>query len=106
MNNLQVADFRDREVEGDLDFGRNLGNWGEIRVGFHRINGQTYDRYGSPDFVEPQYNNGEYFFKFSYDQLDNVHFPARRHDVRRAVGCEPHQSRARISRSTRCRSIG
>ena len=31
VNNLQVADFRDREVEGDLDFGRNLGNWGEIR---------------------------------------------------------------------------
>jgi NTE family protein len=75
VNNLQVADFRDREVEGDLDFGRNLGNWGEIRVGFHRTNGQTYDRYGNPDFVEPQYNNGEYFFKFSYDQLDNVHFP-------------------------------
>ena len=75
VNNLQVADFRDREVEGDLDFGRNFGNWGEIRVGFHRTNGQTYDRYGSPDFVEPQYNNGEYFFKFSYDQLDNVHFP-------------------------------
>ena len=62
-------------MEGDLDFGRNLGNWGEIRVGFHRTNGQTYDRFGDPDLVEPQYNNGEYFFKFSYDQLDNVHFP-------------------------------
>ena len=35
----------------------------------------TYDRWGNPDLVEPQYNNGEYFFKFSYDQLDNVHFP-------------------------------
>ena len=23
----------------------------------------------------PQYNNGEYFFKFTYDQLDNVRFP-------------------------------
>ena len=75
VNNLEVADFRDREVEGDLDFGRNLGNWGEIRVGFHRINGLTYDRFGKPAFVQPQYNNGEYFFKFSYDQLDNVHFP-------------------------------
>jgi NTE family protein len=74
-NNSQIADFRDREVEGDLDFGRNLGNWGEIRVGLHRINGLTYDRYGNPDLVESEYNNGEYFFKFSYDQLDNVHFP-------------------------------
>ncbi|HMK86852.1 MAG TPA: hypothetical protein VK437_12915, partial [Steroidobacteraceae bacterium] len=75
VNNLQVADFRDREVEADVDFGRNLGNWGEIRVGYHRINGLTYDRYGNPDLVDSQYNNGEYFFKFSYDRLDNVHFP-------------------------------
>jgi NTE family protein len=75
MNNLEIADFRDREVEGDIDFGRNLGNWGEIRVGYHRINGETYDRYGDPDLVTPDYNNGEYFFKFTYDRLDNVHFP-------------------------------
>ena len=75
VNNLEVADFRDREAEADLDFGRTLGNWGEIRMGYHRINGLTYDRYGNPDLVTPQYNNGEYFFKFSYDQLDNVHFP-------------------------------
>jgi NTE family protein len=73
--NLEVADFRDREAEADVDFGRNLGNWGEIRVGYHRINGLTYDRFGNPGLVDPQYNNGEYFFKFSYDQLDNVHFP-------------------------------
>ena len=72
---LEIADFRDREVEGDIDVGRNLGNWGEIRVGLHRINGLTYDYFGNPDLVDPQYNNGEYFFKFSYDQLDNVHFP-------------------------------
>jgi NTE family protein len=75
MNNTQIADFRDREVEGDIDFGRNLGNWGEIRVGLHRINGLEYDRWGNPDLVAPQYNNGEYFFKFTYDQLDNVRFP-------------------------------
>jgi NTE family protein len=75
VNNLQVADFRDREVEGDIDFGRNLGNWGEIRVGWHRINGLEYNRWGNPNLVTPQYNNGEYFFKFSYDRLDNVHFP-------------------------------
>jgi NTE family protein len=75
VNNGEVADFRDREAEADLDFGRNLGSWGEIRVGVHRITGATHDRYGDPDLVEPQYNEGEFFFKFSYDQLDNVHFP-------------------------------
>jgi NTE family protein len=70
-----IADFRDREVEGDLDVGRNLGNWGEIRAGLHRTNGLTRVRLGDPTLVEQQYNIGEYFFKFSYDQLDNVHFP-------------------------------
>jgi NTE family protein len=73
--NLQVADFRDREAEVDLDIGRNLGNWGEIRAGLHRINGLTHARFGDPSLVEQQYNNGELFFKFSYDRLDNVHFP-------------------------------
>ncbi len=73
--NLEIADFRDREVEGDIDVGRNLGNWGEIRAGFHRTNGLTRVRLGDPGLVEQQYNNGEYFFKFSYDRLDNIHFP-------------------------------
>ncbi len=73
--NLLVADFRDREVEADLDVGYNLGNWGEIRAGLHRTNGLTRVRLGDPTLVEQQYNNGEYFFKFSYDRLDNVHFP-------------------------------
>jgi len=73
--NLQVADFRDREVEADLDVGRSLGNWGEIRAGLHRINGLTRLRFGDPKLVEQQYNKGEYFFKFSYDRLDNIHFP-------------------------------
>jgi NTE family protein len=72
---VEVADFRDREAEADIDFGREIGNWGEIRVGYHRTNGATRDRLGDSDLVEPQYNLGEYFFKFSYDRLDNVHFP-------------------------------
>jgi NTE family protein len=72
---VEVAEFRDREAEADIDFGREIGNWGEIRVGYHRTNGAARERLGDPDLVEPQYNLGEYFFKFSYDRLDNVHFP-------------------------------
>jgi NTE family protein len=75
VRNIEVADFRDREAEADLDVGRNLSNWGEIRTGLHRTNGLTRQRYGDPRLVEQQYNKGEFFFKFSYDQLDNVHFP-------------------------------
>ena len=73
--NVEIADFRDREVEGDFDIGRNLGNWGEFRAGIHRTNGATKVRLGDGSLVEPRYNIGEAFFKFSYDKLDNVHFP-------------------------------
>jgi len=72
---VEIADYRAREVESDIDFGRELGNWGEIRMGFHRLNGETHERYGDPDLVVQTYNNGEYFLKFSYDRLDNVDFP-------------------------------
>jgi len=71
----EIADFRMRQAEADVDFGREFGNWGEIRVGFHRENGDSRVRLGRPDLLEPQFNNGEYFFKFSYDRLDSVDFP-------------------------------
>jgi NTE family protein len=74
-DNVQTADFRDRQVEADFDVGTNLGNWGEIRVGYHRINGAAHNNWGNPALAQSQYNNGELFFKFSYDRLDNVHFP-------------------------------
>ncbi|HEY0748933.1 MAG TPA: patatin-like phospholipase family protein [Steroidobacteraceae bacterium] len=70
-----IADYRDREAEADLDIGRTLGNWGEIRAGFHRTNGATRVRLGDPNLVVQNYNIGELFFKFSYDRLDNLHFP-------------------------------
>ena len=72
---LEIADYRDREAEAALDIGRTLGSWGEIRAGYHRTNGATHLRLGDPNLVEPQYNNGELFVKFSYDRLDNLHFP-------------------------------
>jgi NTE family protein len=75
LNDGEVADYRDREVEADFDIGRTLGNWGEIRAGLHRTNGSTRVRLGDPSLVEGSYNDGEFFLKFSFDQLDNVHFP-------------------------------
>jgi NTE family protein len=72
---VEIADYRDREAEADFDIGRTLGNWGEIRAGFHRANGSARVRLGDPTLVQQQYNNGELFVKFSYDRLDNLHFP-------------------------------
>jgi len=75
VKNEEQADYADRELEGDFDFGRTLGNWGEIRAGFHRTTGYTHPRLGEAGLVEDNYNLGGYFLKLSYDQLDNVHFP-------------------------------
>ncbi len=75
VNDVQIAEFRERQTEGDLDFGRDLGDWGELRVGYHRINGAAREYYGNPGLVDAHFNNGEYFFKFSVDRLDNVDFP-------------------------------
>jgi len=75
VKDVEIADFRDREAEADFDIGRNLGNWGEIRAGYHRTNGAARVRLGEPTLVQQQYNNGELFVKFSYDRLDNLHFP-------------------------------
>ncbi len=72
---VEVADFREREAEADFDVGRELGTWGEVRLGVHRTNGNTHPRFGDPRLVDPRFNNGELFFKFSYDQLDSVDFP-------------------------------
>ncbi|HUY83389.1 MAG TPA: patatin-like phospholipase family protein, partial [Steroidobacteraceae bacterium] len=74
-DDVEVADFREREAEADLDVGRELGTWGEVRVGIHRINGNTHPRFGDPQLVDRSFNNGELFFRFSYDQLDSVDFP-------------------------------
>jgi NTE family protein len=74
-NDVEIGDFRMREAEGDFDVGREIGNWGEMRAGIHRINGATHALLGNPGLVDPQFNIGEYFLKFSYDRLDNLHFP-------------------------------
>ena len=72
---VEIADFREREAEADLDVGRELGTWGEVRIGVHRTNGNTHPRLGDPALVDPRFNNGELYFKFSYDQLNSVDFP-------------------------------
>ena len=72
---VEIADFRSREAEGDLDVGRNLGDWGEVRFGIHRVNGAARVRYGNAGLVDPEFTNGEYFTKLSVDHLDNVDFP-------------------------------
>ena len=74
-NELRVADYRVRNAQADLDFGRDLGNWGEIRSGVHVGTGVARVRLGDAALPVERFQSGELFFKFSYDRLDNLDFP-------------------------------
>ncbi len=71
----QVGNFRVRSFDYGLDFGRELGNWGEMRVGALESQGSSRVEVG--DFSAPgsTFNVRDAFFSFNYDQLDRANFP-------------------------------
>jgi NTE family protein len=71
----RVAEYRVREVEGGLDFGREISNWGEIRFGVHRGTGRRRVLIGEPSLPGSEFERGGYFTRFSYDKLDSIFFP-------------------------------
>jgi NTE family protein len=71
----QIADFRLHDFNYGLDFGRQLGNWGEARVGVIHDEGTSYVRIGSPSLPQTHFRDYGFFVRLSYDQLDDVDFP-------------------------------
>ncbi len=70
-----VAEYRVRTFTYGLDFGREFGNWGEIRTGLRRDIGSSHVRIGDPTLPTGQFDARGYFTRLSYDRLDNVNFP-------------------------------
>lgn len=70
-----VARLRESEAEVGLDFGRELGNVGELRVGAFRGIGEARVKVGDPGISNIDFDNGGAFALFRYDSLDNAHFP-------------------------------
>jgi NTE family protein len=64
-----------REVSGGIDVGREISNWGEIRVGMHRGTGRRRVLIGDPSLPSVDFDRGGYFTRFSYDKLDSIFFP-------------------------------
>ena len=71
----RIAEYRVRSGEVGLDLGRELGNWGELRLGVRRGEGKASVRVGDPTLPEQNFDTGEFFARFAYDELDNVNFP-------------------------------
>jgi NTE family protein len=76
-----LAEYRVHTFDYGLDFGRQFGNWGEIRTGVLRQEGHYVLEIGDPaDPNLPEasftpFNMREYFVRFTYDRLDNINFP-------------------------------
>ena len=75
------AEYRVHTFDYGIDFGRQFGNWGEIRTGVLRDQGHYVLEIGQPDGTDqPQqsftpFNMRDYFVRFTYDRLDDVNFP-------------------------------
>jgi NTE family protein len=73
----RLAEYRVRSVDYGLDFGREFGNWGEIRTGIDKETGNESVRVGDPQLPSDNFRTREYFLRLSYDHLDDVNFPHR-----------------------------
>jgi NTE family protein len=58
-----------------MDFGRDFSNWGEIRAGLVRDQGNSSLIIGEPTLSTGAFDEKEFFVRISYDSLDNVNFP-------------------------------
>ena len=70
-----LAEYNVARYGGDLAFGRELGTWGEARIGIRRMQGDAEIRTGSPIWPDYDYDSGELYLKLTADKLDNLNFP-------------------------------
>jgi NTE family protein len=76
-NDRLLAEYRVRTTDYGVDFGRELGNYGEIRVGAGRTIGSARVRIGDPLLPPTEFDANELFAEFRYDSVDDVNFPRR-----------------------------
>ena len=72
-----LAEYRVRTTDFGVDLGRELGNYGEIRVGAGRTIGNARVRIGDPLLPPTEFEADKLFGEFRYDSIDDVNFPRR-----------------------------
>ncbi|MDH3303756.1 MAG: patatin-like phospholipase family protein [Gammaproteobacteria bacterium] len=70
-----IARLRVSEAETGLDFGRELGNFGEFRIGVFRGLGEARVKVGDPALPNIDFDTGGAFAALRFDTLDNAQFP-------------------------------
>lgn len=81
--NASVARYRVGEAEIGLDFGYELGLWGEMRLGTFRGTGEAKRKTGAPELANIDFETGGLHASFNVDTRDNAKIPL-------------HGSRARV----------
>lgn len=61
----------------NLAAGRELGRWGEARVGYRWSKGEADVSIGDPTLDDYEFTNAELYARLFVDTLDNVYFPTR-----------------------------
>ncbi len=73
----RVGEFSLRRTELGLDFGRQLSNWGEFRVGARWQDGRSGPVIGARSFRGSEVDGGGFFARFAADTLDDANFPTQ-----------------------------
>lgn len=70
-----IARLRVSEAEAGFDFGRELGTFGEFRLGAFRGLGEARVKVGDPTLPNIGFDTGGAFASLRFDTLDNAQFP-------------------------------
>ena len=57
----RIAEYRVRSLQGGVDVGRELSNWGELRFGVHRGSGHSHVLIGDPTLPSDDFDRGGVF---------------------------------------------
>ncbi len=74
VNDRQVGEYRVSSVDYGLDFGRELSNWGEVRVGALNSHGSSRVDLGV-SAPASNFDVNQVFVRFGFDTLNAVNFP-------------------------------
>jgi NTE family protein len=70
-----IARYRVSDAQFGFDLGRELGRWGEFRIGAFRGGGEARVKVGDPSLPNFDFEEGGVFTRFSVDTLDDAQIP-------------------------------
>ena len=70
-----TASVRVSDVLAEVSAGRELGTWGEARVGIRYADGEAEPMIGDPSLTNVPFKQGERFVRFTLDELDDFNIP-------------------------------